>query len=134
MYKHILIASGGAEHSRRAEERAVELSLAADAKLSLITVLRDEAKTASVPEDSRIRIQESILDKAAERCKQHGITPETYMRRGNAGKRIIETAEELNCDLIVLGNRQLSLIGVMTEGSISDYVVRHASSDVLTVI
>lgn len=133
MYKHILIASGGAEHSQRAEERAVEMSLAVDAKLSLITVLRNDANS-DIPKESRIRIQESILKKAAERCQRHGVMPETYMRQGNAGKRIIETAKELDCDVIVLGNRQLSLIGVMTEGSVSDYVIRHTHTDVLTVI
>ena len=134
MYRHILIATGGAEHSRRAEQRAVKLAQFANAKLSLVSVLRNEAKTADVPQDTRTRIQESIIEKATERCQEYGITPETHLRMGHAGKCIIETAKELDCDLIVVGNRQLSLVGVMTQGSISDYVIRHTNTDVLTVL
>ncbi len=143
-YQHILIASGGAKHSRKAEKRAVDLAKACGSKLTLVSVVR-----ASIPVSNygigldmgtnmysdllydQKKDQEDILKKASKRCTQHGFTPETLLLSGTAGEQIVEAAKAQGCDLIVVGSRQLSLMGTLAQGSVSDYVMRHAPCDVL---
>lgn len=146
VYKHILIASGGAEHSRQAERRAVDLAKAFEAKLSLLSVVRLEMfpvtgyglemgttiNYAELLEEQQKR-QAEVLAEACTRCEQRGVMPDPLLRGGNAGKQIVASAEELGCDLIVVGSRKLSMVSALALGSVSDYVMRHAEADVLIV-
>lgn len=52
---------------------------------------------------------------------------------GHPGHQIVDRAEEINADLIVLGAKGHSTAARMLLGSVSDYVGRHASTSVLTV-
>ena len=144
VYKHILIASGGAEHSRRAERRAVDMATAHGAKLSLLSVVRLETfpvtsyglemgTTINYTEllEEQQKHQAEVLADACIRCEQRGLKPDPLLRGGNAGKQIIATAKELGCDLIVVGSRKLSMVSALALGSVSDYVMRHAEADVL---
>lgn len=147
IYKHILLASGGAGHSRAAEARAVELALAFSARLSLVSVARYSLPITTVgvgldmgiplPTDDYIddlkAQQQEILDEALKRCKDHGLEPEGILLAGNAGERILEKAKELACDVIVVGSRKMSLFDTVIKGSVSDYVMRYAHCDVLIV-
>ena len=147
IYKHILVASGGAEHSRAAEARAVALAQHFSAQLSLITVARYNlpASTIGVGLDMGMPIstenylddirekQQSILDEALLRCKNLGIVPTSYLGIGNAGEAIVAKAKELSADIIVVGSRKMSLLDTVVRGSVSDYIMRHADMDVLIV-
>ncbi len=147
-YQHILIASGGAEHSRKAEKRAVDLAKLCKANLTLVSVARASIPVSSygvgldvgmpvMPSNSfeeQKAKQEYILKESVKRLKQHGYNPETLLLSGNAGEQIVEAAKDKACDLIVVGSRQLSLIGTITQGSVSDYVMRHAPCDVLIAL
>lgn len=55
----------------------------------------------------------------------------TFIKEGNAAKKIIETAEEENADLIVLGRRGLSAIEKLFIGSVANQVLRSSSVPVL---
>lgn len=147
MYHHVLLASGGAAHSRQAEQRAVDLAKAFEAKPSLLSVVRNESLpvmmgagldaggTVDYAEmlEGQQQQQAQVLAEACLRCEQHGVKPATLIRRGNAGKEIVEVAKELGCDLIVVGSRKLSMMSAIARGSVSDYVMRHAEVDVLIV-
>ena len=50
----------------------------------------------------------------------------TLVKEGNAAKKIIETAEEENVDLIVLGRRGLSAIEKLFIGSVANQVLRNS--------
>lgn len=146
-YRHILIATGGAEHSLKAEARAAELAKALGAKLTVLSVMRlagaAEGMVAGLPmeagsisaqvyEDLQAR-QQTILDEARARLTAQGLEVETRLETGSAGRAIVDVAKELNCDLIVVGRRKLSAVGALALGSVSDFVNRHAHCDVLIV-
>ncbi len=146
-YRHILIATGGAEHSLKAEARAAELAKALGAKLTVLSVMRlagaAEGMVAGLPmeagsisaqvyEDLQAR-QQTILDEARARLEAQGIEVEARLETGSAGRAIVDAAKELNCDLIVVGRRKLSAVGALALGSVSDFVNRHAHCDVLIV-
>jgi nucleotide-binding universal stress UspA family protein len=56
---------------------------------------------------------------------------EALIKEGNAAKKIIETAEEENVDLIVLGRRGLSVIEKLFLGSVANQVLRSSLVPVL---
>lgn len=146
-YRHILIATGGAEHSLKAEARAAELAKALGAKLTVLSVMRlagaAEGMVAGLPmeagsisaqvyEDLQAR-QQTILDEACARLTAQGLEVEARLETGSAGRAIVDVAKELHCDLIVVGRRKLSAVGALALGSVSDFVNRHAHCDVLIV-
>ena len=53
------------------------------------------------------------------------------IKEGNAAKKIIETAEEENADLIILGRRGLSAIEKLFIGSVANQVLRTSSIPIL---
>jgi nucleotide-binding universal stress UspA family protein len=55
----------------------------------------------------------------------------TLIKEGNAAKKIIETAEEENVDLIVLGRRGLSSVEKLFIGSVANQVLRNSSVPLL---
>jgi nucleotide-binding universal stress UspA family protein len=55
------------------------------------------------------------------------------MTKGEAGPKIVEKAEENDCDLIVIGNRGLGSVRSILLGSVSNYVVHHIKSPILLI-
>jgi nucleotide-binding universal stress UspA family protein len=62
-----------------------------------------------------------------------GVNAETILARGNAADKILETAERLNVDLIVVGSRGLRGLARFLLGSVSEKVARHSNKPVLIV-
>jgi nucleotide-binding universal stress UspA family protein len=58
---------------------------------------------------------------------------ESRLRRGDAAKEILGSAEELGCDLIVMGTHGRSGLGRLLIGSVAEAVLRGARCPVLTV-
>lgn len=146
-YRHILLATGGAEHSLKAEARAAELAKSLDAKLTVLSVMRlvgaaqgavaglpmeAGALSAQVYEDLQER-QREVLEAAKRRCEAHGLSVDAVLETGSAGRLIVDVAKSRDCDLIVVGRRPLSAVGALALGSVSDFVNRNAHCDVLIV-
>jgi nucleotide-binding universal stress UspA family protein len=55
------------------------------------------------------------------------------IRQGNPAKTILDYAEEINADLIVIGSRGLNSFGEFVLGSVSHNVTQHAKIPVLVV-
>jgi universal stress protein A len=58
---------------------------------------------------------------------------EIVIREGSPRPAILDTALELNCELIVMGTHGRSGIAHLLLGSVAEYVVRNAKMPVLTV-
>ena len=63
--------------------------------------------------------------------KAKNVEFKTLIKEGNAAKKIIETAEEENVDLIVLGRRGLSSVEKLFIGSVANQVLRNSSVPLL---
>ncbi|KAI3721901.1 hypothetical protein L2E82_32920 [Cichorium intybus] len=74
-----------------------------------------------------------VLSRASKLCEQHKIKAETVLIRGNPKEIIVEAAEEMNVDLLVVGSRGLGQIKRAFLGSVSDYCAHHAKCPVLIV-
>lgn len=146
-YTHILIATGGAEHSLKAEKKAAALARELDAQFTILSVMRladmsqgavaglpmeAGAISAQVYEDLHAR-QKEVLEAARARCEAEGLSVNTILETGSAGRTIVQVAKDKGCDLVIVGRRPLSAVGALALGSVSDYVNRNAHCDVLIV-
>jgi amino acid transporter/nucleotide-binding universal stress UspA family protein len=84
--------------------------------------------------DAYVERERHLLELARNRAQAHGV-PITSMVRiaHHAARAILETAEERNCDLIVIGWKGHTSTAERILGDVTDDVVRHARTDIMLV-
>jgi len=85
-----------------------------------------------VNEEVSDQFQQMVNDVAA-RLKTRGVASEGVVRKGNAGKVIIEEAKEWDADLIVVGAHGLTGLETLIMGNVARHVVDHAPCSVEVV-
>jgi nucleotide-binding universal stress UspA family protein len=143
MFDSMLVATDGSETAAKAVSAAAELAAGTGARVHVMTAYEPlRAKVASgrtvspeigdwhLAEDSRA---DSILDTALASLRLRGVEAEQHARKGDPADAIIELAEELDIDLIVVGSKGLSGARRFLLGSIPDKVSHHAPCSVLIV-
>lgn len=132
----ILLAAEGSEDAALASRAAVDLALRTGAKLHVVHAWH------SVPSahfESYVRAQleqeaREVLDQQVEHIEGGGaITAEAHLREGPAVDEILDLAEEIGADLIVIGSRGLGPVRRTVLGSVSEGVVHHATHPVLVL-
>ncbi len=73
------------------------------------------------------------LTEYSQQAVSKGIETEWDYLMGNPSSSIIKAAQEWNADLIIMGRRGLTGLSEMFLGSVSNYVVHHASCSVLLI-
>src|SRR5919107_4585079 len=138
----ILLAAYGSDGTEVAAHTAIRLANSADCELHLIYVERLPGYSANAPISARHLEWE--LHEGAERAGLEklwelnrdvriagGTVAGAHLRLGDAAEEVVDLAEELEVDLIVVGTRGRSVIGRALMGSVSDSVVRHARCPVV---
>jgi nucleotide-binding universal stress UspA family protein len=74
-----------------------------------------------------------MLKYFAEKARQAGVAVEYTQNPGAPGKTICHLARNIDADLILIGRRGHSGLNELVIGSISNYVMHHASCSVLVV-
>jgi nucleotide-binding universal stress UspA family protein len=137
-YKSILVPFDGSQFSKRALERACDLSKIDQAEITVLYVIpryeemieffrTDSIKRAMLDEANR------ILDMARAIAKERGVTIAGTVKEGHAGDNIIETAGILKNDLIVIGTYGWKGVSRAIMGSTTERVIMNASCPVLAV-
>ncbi|MDS0477695.1 universal stress protein [Natrinema sp. 1APR25-10V2] len=133
MYDTILIATDGSDSADRATDHALDLASTFDADLHALYVVDTrryggsmvtDADTVTADLEERGR---ELLDDIASRADV-GVT--TVLRSGRPSQLIGEYADEIDADLLVIGNRGLSSGGEI--GSTAERVVRYVDRPVIT--
>jgi nucleotide-binding universal stress UspA family protein len=135
-WQHILLATDLSANSEGAENRALEMALTYESKLTIISVL--ELPTClygevgelgcSIPPD-RSRILENLQNKAS----SWGISAETVVKRGESSRSIVESAKDLGAEVIVMGSHGRTGLTRLLMGSITEKVIGSAVCPVLVV-
>lgn len=76
------------------------------------------------------------IGQTMDRLREHGLDPKqvrVLFKNGKAAKRILESIDESDIDLVVMGSRGLSDLGGMLRGSVSHRVAHAAPCAVQTV-
>jgi nucleotide-binding universal stress UspA family protein len=144
VFESIVVGTDGSETARKAVEAAVELAKLTGAKLELVSAyepvssqrLRDEAR--QVPPDLQWMVNpredvDATLAEAAERVGDAGVASRVYAREGDPADAILDVAEELGSDLIVVGNKGMTGAKRFLLGSVPNKVSHHAPCAVMIV-
>jgi nucleotide-binding universal stress UspA family protein len=144
VFRSIVVGTDGSETAREAVGAAVELAKLTGAKLELVSAyepvpsqrLRDESR--QVPADLQWMVNpredvDATLADAAERVGRAGVESRTYAREGDPADAILDVAEELGSDLIVVGNKGMTGAKRFLLGSVPNKVSHHAPCSVMIV-
>jgi nucleotide-binding universal stress UspA family protein len=144
-YQTILVGTDGSESSMRAVDRAAAIAADQAAKLIIVTAhlpVHEEGRYPSPPgtdhgENYRLVGEApyyAILQDARERAHLAGATDvEERPVVGAPITVLVEVAEELHADLLVVGNFGLNSVAGRLLGSVPSEVSRKSKTDVLIV-
>ena len=140
----ILLATDASEEAALAARTATDIADKTDSELHVVLVGLSAAyvgmgppEIADIPAPRQQELNEetqSLLDAQVEQIKADGGTvAQAHLRIGRPDEQIVDSAEEIDAGLIVMGSRGLGRIRRLLMGSVSDSVVRHAHCPVLIV-
>lgn len=136
----ILVAIDGSNNSERALIEAKRLGECMAGDLTLITVMKPINTTyygnislSKVDDENIEKRKQELLDNALEELEGYPGEVKTILRKGSPADEILEEAEENEYDLIVIGSRGLGAFTRTILGSVSNKVLNHANTNVLTI-
>lgn len=139
MFKNILVPVDVAHKSswETAIPQAIELARAANAKIAIVTVVRD---TAALLEGVRSRLQlQAMVDAARGQLSSivrkyagEGLKMAEDVRLGSIGHEILATAADRKADLIVMASHRPEMIDYLI-GPNAAHVAAHAPCSVLVL-
>lgn len=143
MYKHILIATDGSELSTKGLDHGLKLAKELDAKVTVVTVtdlwaagaLAAAGPSAIAEYDAAIRATvKDILAEAKRFADETGVVCETkHIPNRYAADAIIETAQDIGADLIVMASHGRRGVRKMLLGSQTTEVLTASTVPVLVV-
>ena len=144
MFRSIVVGTDGSETAEKAVDAAIELAKLSGATLELVSAyepvsnqrLRREA--VDVPADMEWMIHrraevDATLHHAVERAGAAGVPANEHAREGDAADAILDVAEELGADLIVVGNKGMTGAKRFLLGSVPNKVSHHAPCAVMII-
>jgi nucleotide-binding universal stress UspA family protein len=140
-YRTVVVGTDGSDSSMRAVDRAAAIA-GADAKLIIASAYlphNDDSRAADVLKDESYKVSgtapiHDILRDARERAQSAGAKDvEERPIAGAPVDALVSLAEEVQADLLVVGNVGLSTIAGRLLGSVPANVSRRANVDVLIV-
>jgi len=133
--KRILVGFDGSEGSEKALNKAMML-IDENGELIILAVI-------PVPSDKNLVDQTAyellkkkatnIVNEVVKTIGSHEFDISGMVEEGNVAAKIIDVANDLNCDLIVLGSVGTSELGAYPIGSIANKVVQYAHKPVMVV-
>jgi nucleotide-binding universal stress UspA family protein len=147
MYKKVLLTLDGSELSAAAIPHAAQIAAGAGAEVVLMRVVDSVAHiiaqstpagfepmpgaiTAEIAQEAVAAQRagaEADLNAVAEQLRAQGVTKISLeIGEGVPGAAVVEAAERLGCDLVVMATHGRSGLGRAVLGSVADHVVRHA--------
>jgi nucleotide-binding universal stress UspA family protein len=140
MYDRILVPTDGSEYADDAAETAFDLARTMNASVHVVCVV-EQGPLGSVhlpgdaasAEDVFEERAEEFVDRLEERARDRELEATTEVRQGVPVREILEYADEIDADVIVMGTRGRGGISRMMLGSVTDGVTRYGDADVLVV-
>jgi nucleotide-binding universal stress UspA family protein len=144
MIRSMLVATDGSETAGKAVERAAELARRIHARVHVMTAYdpfrgtRVSAGTSIGPELADWRfaadsLADAVLDQACATMRLAGVDAQRHARNGHPADAILDLAEELEVDLVVVGSKGMTGGRRWLLGSVPDKVSHHAPCCVLIV-
>jgi len=144
-YTRILVPIDFSEHSKKSTSYAIRFASRYNAILQLlhVFVLPDYAvaRNEYEPTGGSLKTQGDVAEQAArenlaaieDQLRHRGIKVEAYLRVGCPFDEIVQMANHLNVDLIIIGSHGRTGLTHLLLGSTAERVVEHAQCPVLVV-
>jgi nucleotide-binding universal stress UspA family protein len=144
MFSSIVVGTDGSDTASKAVRQAVDLARAVGAKIELVTAYepvpaqRISEERRQAPEDLQWAISpredvDATLEAAAAVVREAGVAVNLYARQGDPADAILDVAEEVEADLIVVGNKGMTGAKRFLLGSVPNKVSHHAPCSVLII-
>jgi nucleotide-binding universal stress UspA family protein len=138
MYKKILLATDGSEHSKRAAENAIHIAkCTSDSTVEVVYVVdANRAKSDVLANWNSVEISDSRKERMKDvekKAKEAGISYEIKVLHGEPGPAIVEYVNKNKIDIVVIGSRGLNGLQEFVLGSVSHKVAKRANCPVLIV-
>jgi nucleotide-binding universal stress UspA family protein len=144
LFERIVVGTDGSQTAAEAVRQAVELARATGARLDIVSAyepvpqhrLREES--GEIPGDIAYSVGPRedvnvILEGAAGPANEAGVTVETHPREGDPADAILDVAEEVGADLVVVGNKGMTGARRFLLGSVPNKISHHAPCGVYIV-
>jgi len=136
MFEHIVVAVDGSTRSEQTIVMALDLAKRYGSVVTVLHVREYERYEGSDVDMGPPISAEQLVDDVLERFRAGGVKAEGEVRRVSSGdtpEQIVEVAEKVTADLIVLGSRGMSEWKSLLLGGVASKVVAHATCPVLLV-
>ncbi|MDQ0808164.1 universal stress protein [Priestia megaterium] len=134
MYKKILLAVDGSEHSKRAAKHAIKVaSLVPGAKVEIISVIDLSKVKTEVLHGELKQKRQQALEEMKNCFEKEQITHELKIERGEPGPTIVSYANKNGFDLVIIGSRGLNSLQEMVLGSVSHKVAKRVHCPVMII-
>ena len=143
LYQHILVPIDGSETSVVAMDEAIKLAKALNSKITVVQVMALDpyiadayvktGQTNELIERTRTYLLD-VLEQAKQKFTNEAITVETKLLEGFVvHEEIIQAAQDLNADLIVMGSHGRTGVRKLVLGSVAQKVLGESHIPVLIV-
>ena len=144
MYREIVVGTDGSTAALHALDHAIHLAAQETARLHIVTAYRPLTPEEiyqhqrGLPPDKRAEVDEayvvrSMLSAAADRADEASVPSQTYARLGHPASVILDVAEEVNADLVVVGNQGAEGSKRFLLGGVPNKVSHHCPCHLLIV-
>ncbi len=137
--QHVLITLDGSELAERALEPGLAVARAFEAKVTLLRVVPELSpaeieRLNSLEHGMGLRLQDEVLAEAQAYLERLGHpAAEGVVRQGKAASTIVEQAEMLNADLVVMATHGRSGLSRWVYGSVTEKVMQSLPVNMLVV-
>jgi len=131
----ILVGFDGSEGAENALNKAMSL-IDENGELILLAVVPSSSDKSFVDTEVYKTLKkkaQNIISSVISDIGSHDFTITGMVEEGDVAAKIIDVANNLKCDLIVLGSRGTSEIGRYPIGSVANKVVQYAAKPVMIV-
>ena len=138
LYRKIIVATDGTEYAQKAINTAIELSKLTGAKLygvfvsDVSNITPTNIEWELVAENIK-READAALSDVCKRAEAAQIDFESVNLSGAAAQEIVQYANKIDADLIIVGAAGKKMIERILLGSVSEKVIRNAKQQVLVV-
>jgi nucleotide-binding universal stress UspA family protein len=147
MYRTIVVGTDGSGTAEVALVHAINLAEQNGAALHVVhayhlasAAAAAQSAGAGAPTIDHVAVNDeihkesdSILQRAVEAAARQNVTAEKHPYPGDASNGLVSVAEEVNADLIVVGNRGMSGVRRFVLGSVPNKVSHHCPCSLLIV-
>ena len=142
VYKKILLPTDGSKFSEKSEKHALFIADACGADIIALSVVENSFSIGLPSDDTIFQINELLkketkknLEKVEDARKSTGVNVNIDLKvaEGSPAEAILETAEEEDVDLIVIGSSGKTGFDKFIMGSVAEKVVKSAKCSVLVV-